>query len=141
MLTAFPLSEIERVVRRTALQAVALGVCAAGVAFVLGQPYFAPGMALGLILALANHRAFQSTAMRFTTPEGAVRRKPFAGSVFIRLGACTVAAIGLLMLEQPTGWGVVAGLALFQLTMLGNALVALLRYQRQALRRDGVDGA
>jgi hypothetical protein len=40
-------------------------------------------------------------------------------------------AVGLLIVEQPVGWGVVAGLALFQATMLGNALVALLRFQRQ----------
>jgi hypothetical protein len=42
-----------------------------------------------------------------------------------------VAAIGLLVVERPTGWGVIAGLALFQLVMLTNALVALIRFQRR----------
>lgn len=137
MLTAFPLSEIERVVRRTALTAIALGVLAAGVAMLTGQPYFVPGLALGLVLAIFNHRVFQSSAMRFTTPDGVVNRKPFAGSVALRLGACTVVAIGLLILEQPVGWGVVCGLALFQATMLGNAIVALIRYQRRGFAEEG----
>ena len=130
MLTAFPLSEIERVVRRTALTAIAIGIVGAIVAVVMGQPYFVPGLGLGLVMAIANHRVFQSSAMRFTTNEGVVNRKPFAGSVALRLGACTVVAIGLLIVEQPVGWGVVAGLALFQATMLMNAVVALIRYQR-----------
>ena len=130
MLTAFPLSEIERVVRRTALTAIAIGIVAAIVAVVMGQPYFVPGLGLGLIMAIANHRVFQSSAMRFTTTEGVVNRKPFAGSVALRLGVCTIVAIGLLIVEQPVGWGVVAGLALFQATMLMNAVVALIRYQR-----------
>lgn len=131
MLTAFPLTEIERVVRRTAIAAVAIGLVGSVVAVVLGQPYVVPGLALGLGLALANHRVFQSSAMRFTTVEGVISRKPFAGSVALRLGVCTVVAIGLLYLDRPVGWGVVGGLALFQATMLGNAIAALIRFQRQ----------
>ena len=137
MLTAIPLSEIERVVRRTAVTAIVFGVIGSAVAVLVGQPYFVPGLALGLILAIANHRVFQSSAMRFTTPEGLVNRKPFAGSVALRLGACTAVAVGLLIVEQPVGWGVVAGLALFQATMLGNAIVALIRYQRQGYTEGG----
>jgi uncharacterized membrane protein len=131
VLTAFPLSEIEKVVRRTALTAIALGVIASVAALVIGQPYFVTGMALGLVMAIANHRVFQSSAMRFTNPEGVVSRKPFAGSVALRLGVCTAVAIGLLIVEQPVGWGVIGGLALFQATMLGYAVIALLRYQRE----------
>lgn len=138
MLTAFPISEIERVVRRTAFEAIAAGIVAAAVAIVIGQEFFAPGLAIGLILALANHRVFQSSAMRFTTPEGVVNRKPFAGSVALRLGACTVVAVGLLILKQPVGWGVIAGLALFQATMLLNSIVALIRFQRSQAR-EGTD--
>lgn len=139
MLTAFPLNEIERVVRRTAYVAIALGVVGSGVAWLLGQHLFAPGMALGLILAIANHRAFQSSAMRFTSTEGVIKRKPFAGSVAVRLGLCTVVAIGLMLVDRPVGWGVIAGLALFQMAMLGNALVALVRFQRNYPTSEGAD--
>jgi hypothetical protein len=133
LLTSIPLSEIERVVRRTAIGAIAAGVVAAVIAVVLGQPYFAPGMAIGLVLAIANHRVFQSSAMRFTSPEGVVNRKPFAGSVALRLGVCTAVAFGLLVLKQPVGWGVITGLAIFQATMLLNAIISLIRYQRHEI--------
>ncbi len=141
MLTAFPLNEIERVVRRTALTAIAFGVVGAIVAMVLGQPYFVPGLALGVLLAICNHRVFQSSAMRFTTPDGVVNRRPFAGSVALRLGACTFVAVGLLIVQQPVGWGVVAGLAMFQATMLGNAVVSLIRFQRSGFIEEGAPDA
>ena len=133
MLTAFPLNEIEKVVRRTAIAAIVVGAIVSGVVALLGTPYFAPGMAIGLGLAVANHRVFQSSAMRFSTPDGVLSRKPFAGSVVLRLGTCTAVAFGLLVLDRPVGWGVVAGLAIFQATMLANALISLLRYQRRGL--------
>jgi len=138
VLTAFPVNEIERVVRRTAFEAIAVGMVAAGVAIIVGQQLFAPGVAIGLALALTNHRVFQSSALRFTTPEGVVNRKPFAGSVAVRLGVCTAVAVGLLIVKQPVGWGVIAGLALFQATMLLNAVIALIRFQRRGFA-EGVE--
>lgn len=125
--------------RRTAITAIILGVIAAVICVIVGQPFVVTGLAVGLGLALVNHRVFQSSAMRFTTPDGVVNRRPFAGSVALRLGACTVVAIGLLIVDQPVGWGVIGGLALFQLTMLGSALVALFRYQRHSARQEGID--
>ena len=131
MLTAIPIAEVERIVRRTAISAIVIGVIIAGIALLMGQPFFVPGVAIGLALAIANHRVFQSSALRFTTPEGELHRKPFAGSVALRLGGCTAVAIGLLILSRPVGWGVITGLALFQLSMLGATIVALLRFQRR----------
>jgi hypothetical protein len=131
LLTAFPLTEIDRVVRRTVYSTIGVGAVGAAVAVLVGQPFFAPGIALGVALAVVNHRVFQSSALRFTTPEGVISRKPFAGSVALRLGACTAVAIGLLIVERPMGWGVVAGLAMFQALLLVNALVSLIHYQRQ----------
>jgi hypothetical protein len=133
LLTAFPLTEIDRVVRRTVYSTIAVGAAGAVAAILLGQPFFAPGIALGIALAVANHRVFQSSALRFTTPEGVISRKPFAGSVALRLGACTAVAIGLLIVERPMGWGVVAGLAMFQALLLLNALISLIHYQRQEI--------
>jgi hypothetical protein len=140
LLTEFPLAEVERVVRRTVITCIVVGVLGSALAVLLGQPLFAPGLILGLGLALVNHRVFQSSALRFTTPEGVLSRKPFAGSVALRLGACTAVAIGLLVVEPAIGWGVIVGLALFQGLMLLNVLVALFRYQRQQINEtDGGD--
>jgi len=141
LITAFPLTEVDRIMRRTVVAAIAVGVVGAAASVLLGQPLVAPGIALGLCMALANHRVFQSSAMKFTTPEGVVNRKPFAGSVALRLGACTVVAIGLMIVERPTGWGVIAGLATFQALMLANAIVALLQYQRREIGDQGAADA
>jgi hypothetical protein len=137
MLTAFPLAEVDRVVKRTVISAIAVGLVAAILAVVLGQPYVAPGLAIGLALAVANHRVFQSSALRFTTDDGVVNRKPFAGSVALRLGVCTAVAVGLLIVARPVGWGVIGALAMFQFLMLVNALVRLLHYQRQQITQPG----
>ncbi|HVA75637.1 MAG TPA: hypothetical protein VNF71_13845 [Acidimicrobiales bacterium] len=141
MITAFPLTEIDRIMRRTVIAAIIVGIVGAAVSVLLGQPYVAPGIAVGLALAVANHRVFQSSALRFTTPEGVVNRKPFAGSVALRLGACTAVAIGLMIVERPMGWGVIGGLAVFQALMLANALVALLQYQRREIGEAGAGDA
>ena len=133
MITAFPLTEIDRIMRRTVIASIIAGIIGAAVAVLVGQPYVAPGVAVGLGLAVANHRVFQSSALRFTTPEGVVNRRPFAGSVALRLGACTAVAVGLLIIDRPMGWGVIAALAVFQALMLLNAIVALMRYQRQEI--------
>jgi len=141
LITAFPLTEIDRIMRRTVIAAIIVGIVGAAVSVLLGQPYVAPGIAVGLALAVANHRVFQSSALRFTTPEGVVNRKPFAGSVALRLGACTAVAIGLMIVERPMGWGVIGGLAVFQALMLANALVALLQYQRREIGEAGAGDA
>jgi len=133
---SFPVLGVERIVRRTLVSAVVAGVCVAVVAAVLGQLLVAPGVALGLALAVVNHRVFQASALRFIEPEGSVRRKPFAGSVLVRLAACTAVAGVALVFVQPLGWGIIAGLAVFQAAMLVNAIVALIGYQR-----EGVSGA
>ncbi len=137
MLTAFPLAEVDRIVRRTAFASIAIGIVGAVIAVVLGQPSVPIGIAIGLGLAIANHRIFQSSALRFTSEEGIVNKKPFAGSVALRLGVCTAIAFGLLYLDEPVGWGVIAGLALFQATMLFYAMLALLRFQRQQIDAPG----
>jgi hypothetical protein len=135
MFAQFPLIGVDKVLKRTLAGAVIVGVVGSAVAILTGYPAVAPGLILGLILALLNHRVFQSSALRFSSEEGTLRRKPFAGSVFLRLGVCTAIAIGLVIWVRPVGWGVIAGLAIFQAVMLLNAIIALISYQRS----DGSD--
>jgi hypothetical protein len=123
--------------RRTVIACIVAGVIGCALAILLGHPYFAPGLVIGLALAVANHRVFQSSALRFTTTEGVLKRKPFAGSVALRLGVCTAVAIGLLLISPPVGWGVISGLAIFQALLLLNAIVALARYQRHQIGETG----
>jgi hypothetical protein len=129
-LGAFPVLGVERIVRRTLIGAAATGLAAAVLAVVIGYPLVAPGLLVGLALAVLNHRVFQASALRYIDPEGSIRRKPFTGSVLARLGACTAVAVVLLVWVRPMGFGVIAGLAIFQASMLVNAIVALVHYQR-----------
>jgi hypothetical protein len=129
-LTSFPVSGVDRIVKRTLVSTVAVAVVGAAAAILLGHALVAPGLLVGLLMALVNHRVFQASAMRFTSVEGTVRRKPFAGSVFARLGACTAVVVLLLIFARPVGWGAIGGLAVFQALLLLNAVVALIGYQR-----------
>lgn len=136
MLANFPLTQVDQVIRRTLYAAAVVGAVGISLALGLGYPLAIPGVVLGMVLAVANHRVFQATAMRFTTDEGSLDRKPFAGTVFLRLGACTGVAVLLLVLLPPMGWGVVGALAVFQFLLLINSIVALVRYQRQGVAED-----
>jgi hypothetical protein len=131
LLGSLPVQGVDRIVRRTLVSAAVASVLGAAVAALVGYPLLAPGLALGFAMAVANHRVFQASALRFIEPEGTVRRKPFAGAVLLRLGVCTAVAIGFLVLVRPVGWGIIAGLALFQASMLVNAIVALIGFQRE----------
>jgi hypothetical protein len=130
-LEGFPVSEIDGVMRRTLWSSVAVAVLAVGAGIGLGYPLFGPGAVIGLGLGLANNRIFQVSAARNTTAEGRINRGPFASATFARLGAVTAVAFLLLLFVRPMGWGVVAGLALFQMTMLVHMLKALLSHQRR----------
>jgi hypothetical protein len=136
VLANFPLTQVDQVIRRTLYAAAVVGAIGIGLAVGIGEPLAIPGVVVGMVLAVANHRTFQATAMRFTTDEGTLARKPFAGTVFLRLGACTGIAVLALVLVPPMGWGIVGALAVFQFILLLNSVVALVHYQRQEVPGD-----
>lgn len=138
MLTDFPLTQIDAVVRRTLRSCVLVAVVAIAAAIGLGYPLVAPGVVVGLLLAVGNHRLFQASALRYTTAEGTVERKPFAGATLVRLGAATAVAVVLLVFVRPMGWGVIGGLVAFQALLLLNAVVALIAYQREQANTNDV---
>ncbi|MDQ2729598.1 MAG: hypothetical protein M3Y91_17445 [Actinomycetota bacterium] len=136
MLDSFPITQVDAIIRKTLWSAGGAGVLAITAAIALGYPLIAPGIVIGLVMAVLNHRVFQASALRFTTEEGKVQRKPFAGSVFLRLGLCTAVAVLLLIVVQPMGWGVIGALVMFQSLLLLNAIVALIRLQREEITGD-----
>ncbi len=133
MLGSFPITKVDQIIRRTLYSAGAVCILGITAAVVVGYPLVAPGLVVGYVMAVFNHRVFQASALRFITEEGVVQRKPFAGTVFLRLGVCTAVAIALLIFVQPMGWGVIAALAIFQGMLLFNSIVALVRYQREGI--------
>lgn len=134
MLAGFPVLEIDQIVRRTIRGSIVICAIAGAVVWAaFHQPLFLPGLAVGLVCAVANHRLFQASAMRYASEEGQLARKPFAGATLFRLGVCTAIAVVLIVLVRPMGWGDIAALAIFQFVMLANALAALFAFKKREL--------
>jgi hypothetical protein len=74
----------------------------------------------------------QRSVVRFATSEAANRKRRFTLSVLGRLGAITVVAGGCAFAVRPDGLGAIAGLAFFQLIMIGGASVPLLKELRSS---------
>ena len=135
MFTDLPVMHTDLIVRRTIVLSGALAVVALAALLLLGQPLAGLGVLLGVAAALGNHRLFQLSTVRYTTT-GALQRRPFAGSVAIRLALVTAIAIALVYFARPAGFGMMGGLLLFQGALMGSALGALWRYQRLELSSD-----
>jgi len=141
MLPDFPVAYVDVIVKRTIGSCVILAVVAFVVALLLGQYLAGVGVVLGLAGATVNHRLFQVSTAHYSNSEGHLRRRPYFGSVAGRLGALTAIAFALLYFVRPMGFGMVAGLVVFQLLLMGNALGSLWRYQRVQLSSLGRNGA
>jgi hypothetical protein len=133
MLADFPVLQVDAVVRRTLGSCAVVAVVAFGLAIAFSQVLAGAGVLIGLGGAVANHRLFQISTARYSTAEGHLQRRPYAGSVLARLGALTAIAVALLYLVRPMGFGMIGGLVAFQVLLMANALGALWRYQRAQL--------
>jgi hypothetical protein len=133
MLADFPVLYVDLIVRRTIASCIVLGVVAVILSIFLGQPLAGVGVLLGLAAATVNHRLFQLSTVRYSSDDGHIARKPYAGTVAGRLGAITIVAFALLFFVRPMGFGMIGGLVAFQVLLMVNALGALWRYQRLQL--------
>lgn len=133
MFTDLPVMHTDLVVRRTVVSSGVMAIAAVALLVALGQPWAGLGAAIGVGAGLVNLRLFQVSAVRYTA-QGKVDRRPFAGSVALRLGAITVVAFVAVYLVRPLGFGILGGLVLFQVTLMANALGELWALQRLALR-------
>jgi len=118
-------------------RSVILGACLGGVGLVVltltGHPVMGLFGLLGLALGAANTLAVQRAVVQYaanSASETAHRRRRFTISVLTRLGVITLVAVGCALAVRPDGLGVMAGLAVFQLIMIGGASVPLLKELR-----------
>jgi len=133
MLTDFPVLQTDAVVKRTLWSSALSAVLALVVAVALGQPLAGVGVLVGLAAAIANHRLFQVSTARYTTSEGRIQAKPYAGTVAIRLGTITLVTLALVYFVRPLGFGMLGGLVAFQAVLMVTALRALVGYHRAQL--------
>jgi hypothetical protein len=106
-----------------------VGLSAVALAAALGRPLIGIGAALGLALGAANSRGVGAMAVRLAEVGGG--KRPAIVSSFRRLAAVTAVAVVVLVLNKYMGLATVAGLALFQMMMLGCTAKALLRSLRE----------
>jgi hypothetical protein len=121
---------LAKVLRRTVVSALVVGVGAVVVALLLSAPWAALGLAIGLGMALVNLRFLDAGVAKLETSAEAgdaepgvsnkVLRRAVGTKSVTRLGVITAICIGLLLLNGALGIGAVAGLVIFQLLFVVN---------------------
>jgi hypothetical protein len=120
MFAHFTLPNLPDVARRTVSAALVAGVAALVAAVAFGYPLVGLGACIGLALGTLNFRMIGTSVDRASVrPEGN-RRRPLALNTLGRMGLITVVTIGLLFVSTNLGFGVLGGLAIFQVVLLAN---------------------
>jgi len=117
--------------RRVALVAACLAAVGAVALVLIGRSLMGLFLVLGVALGMLNVLMLRRAAAQFAAVDGAGKRR-FALGALGRLAAITALALAIAVLVQPDGVGIFIGLALFQLLMVGVALVPLLKELRQS---------
>jgi hypothetical protein len=109
--------------RRSIIMASCLGVAAVLVTGLFGHVLIGLFACVGLGLGALNTHMVQRSVVRYAVSEAPNKKARFARSVIGRLALITVLAVGAALLVRPDGVGVFAGLAFFQLIMIGGSSV------------------
>lgn len=131
-----PMFEVAAHARRARVPAAVFAIAVLVVASVLGHWLIGIGACIGVALGATNARFLQTSMVRFTAgaagPSGATKpqRKQFVAGGFARLAAITVVVAVVLLLVRELGWGMLAGLAGFQLILLAFSAFAMYRQLR-----------
>lgn len=125
MLENLPTNALPRLLRRTTLWAIAVGLVGFVVAILVAPPLAALGVVLGLGLAILNLRFLDHQAaqveLRGEQSTKAMRRQ-LGGKTTGRLLVMTVIVVAFVWLNAPLGIGIVSGLVLYQIVFVMNVL-------------------
>jgi len=120
------LPDIAKISRRAVFSSLALGVVGLVVCVVLGAALVGLGLCIGIALGIGNFRMVQGSVAKVGDRPGP-KRRPLALNTVTRLGIITVAAIGLLFVSFDLGFGVMAGLAIFQFLLLFSVVRSIVK--------------
>jgi hypothetical protein len=125
VLENLPTNALPRLLRRTTLSAIAVGLVGFVVAILVAPPLAALGVVLGLGLAILNLRFLDHQAaqveLRGEQSTKAMRRQ-LGGKTTGRLLVMTVIVVAFVWLNAPLGIGIVSGLVLYQIVFVMNVL-------------------
>jgi hypothetical protein len=125
VLENLPTDTLPRLLRRTTLSAIIVGVLGFGVAIFVAPPLAALGVVIGVGMAIMNLRFLDGQTakveMRGEQSTKAIRRQ-LGGRTTARLLAMTVVVVVAVLLNAPLGIGIVSGLVLYQLVFVANVM-------------------
>jgi peptidoglycan biosynthesis protein MviN/MurJ (putative lipid II flippase) len=113
--------------RRSIIFAACIGVIAVVLTALAGHVLMGVFGCLGLALGALNSRMVQRAVLSYGQSEATNKKAMFTRSILARLGLVTLVALACAYFIHPDGFGVFAGLAFFQMLMLGGASVPVYR--------------
>jgi hypothetical protein len=126
-LTDLAIPEIAAIARRLAFLALGLAVVGVGIGLLVHEAVVGIGVAVGLSLAFGNFQRVVAAVVKASKSDNPNKKRPLAMNTFARLGLVSVIALALVYFVRPLGFGALVGLALFELALLANVTVAVLR--------------
>jgi hypothetical protein len=120
------LPDIATISRRAVYSALAVGVVGLVVCVVLGAYLVGLGLCVGIALGIGNFRMVQASVARTGARPGS-KRRPLAVNTVTRLGIITAIGLGLLFVSFDLGFGVMAGLAVFQFLLLFSVVRSIIK--------------
>jgi hypothetical protein len=113
--------------RRSIILAGCVGVVAIVACALLGHVFMGVFACVGLALGALNSRMVQKAVLSYGQSQAGNKKALFTRSILARLGIVTLIALGCAFFVRPDGYGVFAGLAFFQMLMVGGASVPVYR--------------
>ncbi len=120
MFAHFSLPNLPEVSRRTVASSLVVGVAALVAAFSFGHLLIGVGACIGLGLGILNFRMIGQSVDKVTAMDVDNPKRPLAVNTLGRMGIITVVAFGLLLINKSLGFGVLGGLAAFQIILIAN---------------------
>lgn len=115
--------------KRSLVLAVPVGVASFLLLTLIGHPLGGAFVVLGLALGFGNVWAVQRSVVRFGQNQS---KGGFLRSVFGRLAVLTIAGLAAAYFVRPDGFGLLGGIALFQVFMLVGAMTSMSRELRRS---------
>jgi hypothetical protein len=110
-----PIPEIARLVRRSAVGSIVLGVIALVTGALVGHALAGLGICVGLGIGLVNIRLITRSVSAVSAAAPAKPTKVLATRALGRLGVSTLVLVGLTVASVSVGLGAAAGIALYYL--------------------------
>jgi hypothetical protein len=139
----FSLPDIPAVSRRTVTAALIIGVAGLVGCISFGKPLIGVGGCIGLAFGTLNFRLVGASVIKVGKREDENKRRPLALNTLSRLGIISVVTVGMLLISFQLGFGVLVGLAVFQLVLLANVGRSMMKFgpDGDGLDIDVLDGA